>query len=80
MGTNDTKGKLETIRQDFRAVGMVAKGLVAQVIFSSILPMRREDGRRRRWIFQVNNWLHCSYVGNSVWVSTTMGPCLKINN
>lgn len=58
MGTNDTKGKLETIRQDFRAVGMVAKGLVAQVIFSSILPMRREDGRRRRWIFQVNNWLH----------------------
>lgn len=58
VGTNGTKGKLETIRQDFRALGMVFKGLVGQVIFSSILPVRREDGKRRRWIFQVN-WRHC---------------------
>ncbi|XP_068809548.1 uncharacterized protein [Struthio camelus] len=57
VGANDTKGKLETIKQDFRALGMVVKGLGAQVVFSSILPVRGKDGKRSRRVFQVNNWL-----------------------
>ncbi|XP_068784552.1 uncharacterized protein [Struthio camelus] len=62
VGANDTKGKLETIKQDFRALGMVVKGLGAQVVFSSILAVRGKDGRSSRPIFQVNNWLrHCCW-------------------
>ncbi|XP_068782230.1 uncharacterized protein [Struthio camelus] len=57
VGANDMKGKLETIKRDFRALGMVVKGLGAQVVFSSILPVRGKDRRRSRRIFQVNSWL-----------------------
>lgn len=52
LGANNTKGKLENIKQ-----GMVVKGLGAQVIFSSVLPVRVKDGKRSRQIFQVN-WMH----------------------
>lgn len=58
VSTNDTKVKLETIRQDFRALGMMIKDLGVQTFFFSILPGRMENGRRRRQIFQANNWLH----------------------
>lgn len=59
VGANDTRGKLETIKQDFRALGVAVKGLRAQVIFPSVLPVREKDGRRREQTFQVNNWLWC---------------------
>ena len=57
VGANDTKGKLEAIQQDFRALGMVVKGLGAQVVFSSVLRVREKDGKRSRRVFQVNSWL-----------------------
>ena len=79
VGANDTKGKLEIIKQDFRALGMVVKGREAQVIFSAIIPVGGKDGSRRRLMFQVNDWL-CHWYWQQGFGSITMEPCLMIKN
>jgi len=45
------------MRRDFRAPGVVVKGMGAQVVLSSILPVRAKNMRRWALIMQVNNWL-----------------------
>jgi len=41
VGTNDTaRGNLDHIKKDYRALGMLIKGMWAQVVFSCILPVR----------------------------------------
>ncbi|KAM8793368.1 LOW QUALITY PROTEIN: UV excision repair protein RAD23 homolog B-like [Eudromia elegans] len=57
VGTKDATRKLAEIKQDYRALGTAVKGMGAQVMFSSILPMSRMDSRRRRQILQINNCL-----------------------
>ena len=58
VDNNDTaRGNLDRIKSDYKAPGVVVKGVGAQVMFSSILPVRGKDGRRRVLIGQVNNWL-----------------------
>lgn len=49
MGDSDTKGKLVIIKLDCRALWMFVKDLVAQVVFSSLLPLRVNGERRTEW-------------------------------
>lgn len=46
MGDNDTKGKLVILELDCRALWMFVKDLGAQVVFSSLLPVRINGERR----------------------------------
>lgn len=48
-GNSDTKGKLVIIKLDFRALWMLVKDLGAQVVFSSMLPIRVNSERRTEW-------------------------------
>lgn len=40
QGRDTTRGKLDSIKSDCRALGAVVKGMRAQVVFSSILLVR----------------------------------------
>ena len=55
VGTNDAaKGNLENIKSDCRALGAMGRGMRAQVVVCSILPVRGKDVRRR-WPSEVSN-------------------------
>ncbi|XP_040977090.1 uncharacterized protein LOC121232754 [Aquila chrysaetos chrysaetos] len=55
---NDTASRnLGRIKEDYKALGMQAKSIGAQVIFSSILPVRGKGLARNRCIMQINFWL-----------------------
>ena len=59
VGTNDTASRnLGRIKEDYKALGVQAKSIGAQVIFSSILPVRGKGAARNRRIMQINFWLH----------------------
>lgn len=48
VGTNDTdRENLENIKSEYRTLGAVVKGVGPPMVFSSILPVRGEGGRRR---------------------------------
>ena len=58
VGTNDTASRnLGRIKEDYKALGVQAKSIGAQVIFSSILPVRGKGVARNRHIMQINFWL-----------------------
>lgn len=59
MGANDTaRGNLGSIKQDYRVLGAVVKGMGAQVLLtSSVLLMRGKDVRKRALTEEVKNWL-----------------------
>ena len=58
VGMNDTAiWNLGRIRQDYKALVVQAKSIGAQVIFSSILPVRGKGAARNRPIMQINFWL-----------------------
>lgn len=59
MGANDTaRGNLGSIKQDYRVLGAVVKGMGAQLVpTSSVLLMRGKDVRKRALIEEVKNWL-----------------------
>lgn len=76
VSTNDTKVKLETIRQDFRALGMMIKDLGAQTFFSqSFQGGGRMGGGGDRFSKLITGC--ATGVGNRLLVPMTMGPCLK---
>ena len=65
VDTNDTaRGNLGRIKEDFKALGMQAKSIGAQVIFS-ILPAGRMGAARNRCIMNINSWLRgwCCHEG-----------------
>jgi len=58
VGTNDTTSwNLGSIKEDFRALGVKAKSIGAQVIFSSILPVGGRGSARNRRVMSFNSWL-----------------------
>jgi len=55
---NDTSSwSLGRIKEDYKALGVQAKSIAAQVLFSSILPVTGKDIARNRHIMQINFWL-----------------------
>jgi len=59
IGTNNTASwNLGRIKEDFKALGVKAKSFVAQVIFSSILPVGGRGSSRNRRIMSIKSWLH----------------------
>jgi len=73
VSKNDTVSwNLGRIKEDFKALGMQANSIGAQVIFSSILPAGRRGSARNRHIESINS---CFVVGAIVRVLafTTMG-------
>ena len=50
----------ESIEHDYMALGVMVKGLVVQVVFSLILPVRMRNLRPGR-ILLVNGWLQSWY-------------------
>jgi len=55
---NDTMGQnLGRIKEDFKALGVKAKSIGAQVIFSSILPVGGRGSARNRRIMSIHTWL-----------------------
>lgn len=58
VGFNDIATRqLLTVKRDSMSLGAMLKGSGAQVVFSSILPVRGRGSGRRRQIEQVNAWL-----------------------
>ncbi|XP_075769327.1 uncharacterized protein LOC142821635 isoform X1 [Pelodiscus sinensis] len=58
VGTNDTaRCDTERIKCDYRALGVWVKEFGAQVVFSSILPVKGRGLGRERCILEVNAWL-----------------------
>uniref|UniRef100_A0A8C8RI01 C2H2-type domain-containing protein n=1 Tax=Pelusios castaneus TaxID=367368 RepID=A0A8C8RI01_9SAUR len=58
VGTNDTaRGDPLQIKGDYRALGARVKEFGAQVVFSSILPVKGRGPSRDRCILEVNAWL-----------------------
>ncbi|KAM7138764.1 uncharacterized protein RBU57_016504 [Macrochelys suwanniensis] len=58
VGTNDTaRCDTEQIKSDYRALGVRVKDFGAQVVFSSILPVKGRGTGRDRCIVEVNAWL-----------------------
>ncbi|XP_075777593.1 uncharacterized protein LOC142827220 [Pelodiscus sinensis] len=58
VGTNDTaRCDTERIKCDYRALGVRVKEFGAQVVFSSILPVKGRGPGRERCILEVNTWL-----------------------
>jgi len=59
VGTNDTASQnLGRIKEDFKALRVHEKSIDAQVIFSSVLPVRGKGAARNRHIMHINFWLH----------------------
>ncbi|KAF4805591.1 hypothetical protein TURU_000453 [Turdus rufiventris] len=50
-----------TITKNAKALEQVVKGSGAQVVFSSVLPVSRNDGARKRKIMKMNTWLQDWY-------------------
>lgn len=48
---------LGKIKQDFRVLGAQVKGMGAQVVFSSVLPVRDRGLGRSQCIMEINTWL-----------------------
>ena len=66
VGTSDTASRNpRRIKEDYKALGVQVKSIGAQVIFSSILPVRGKGAARNRRIMQINFWLHgwCRHEG-----------------
>ena len=58
VGTNVTaRGNLEYFTSDYRTLGVRVKGVGTQVVFSSILPVRRKGSGRSGLIQWVKTWL-----------------------
>ena len=58
VGMNDTTSwNLGRIKEDYKALGVQVKSIGAQVIFSSILPVRGKGAARNRCRMQINFWL-----------------------
>lgn len=73
---SSTTGNLKSIRSDYRALGVIVRGMRAQVVFSSVLLVRGKGVRRIGLILHVG----CTAdIKNRILVSMTMGPCLRIN-
>lgn len=51
------RSKLESIKSDYRAIGVTVRNTGAQAVFSSTLPRKGKGVRRRALIKSVNNWL-----------------------
>ncbi|GAB0204056.1 hypothetical protein GRJ2_002871200 [Grus japonensis] len=63
---NDTASRnLGRIKEDYKALGVQVKNIGAQVIFSSILPVRGKGAARNRHIMHINSWLRswCHHEG-----------------
>jgi len=60
-----TSQNLGRIKEDFKALGVKAKSIGAQVIFSSILPVGERGSARNRRIMSINSWLRgwCCHEG-----------------
>jgi len=56
--TGGARGNLESIKSDYRALGVTVRGMTAQVVFSSVLLERGKGVKRMELILHVNNWLH----------------------
>ena len=66
IGMNDTESQnLGKIKEDFQALGVQVKNVGAQVIFSSILPVRGKGVSINRRIMHINSWLRgwCRHEG-----------------
>jgi len=66
VGMNDTASwNMGRTKEDFKALGMQAKSIGAQIIFSSILPVGGKEEARNRRIMNINFWLHdsCRHEG-----------------
>uniref|UniRef100_A0A8C3H8J2 SGNH hydrolase-type esterase domain-containing protein n=1 Tax=Chrysemys picta bellii TaxID=8478 RepID=A0A8C3H8J2_CHRPI len=58
VGTNDTvRSDTERIKSDYRALEVRVKEFVAQMVFSSILPVKGRGPGRDRCVMEVNAWL-----------------------
>jgi len=59
VDTNDTASRnLGRIKEDFKALGVQAKTIDAQVNFSFFLPFRRKGAARNRCIINIKSRLH----------------------
>jgi len=54
---NTASQYLGRIKEDYKSVGVQAKNICAQVIFSSILPDGGKQAARNRLIMHINPWL-----------------------
>ena len=78
VGTNDTaSSNLGRIKEDFKALGVQAKSISAQSIFSSISPVRGRGSARNRRIMNINSWL-CGWCCHESFDFVTMGNSLMI--
>lgn len=55
--SGDARGNLESIKSDYRALGVIVRAMMVQVVFS-ILLVRGMDGWRMALILHVKNCLH----------------------
>lgn len=64
VGMNDTtRQNLGRIKEDYKALGMQVKNIGAQIILSSILPVREKGAAKNSHIMQINfclcGWCFC---------------------
>jgi len=58
MDTKDTaRSSLRSMKKDYRALGAVMRDSGAQVVFSSVLPVKGRGLERAIHIWQINKWL-----------------------